>query len=133
MAEIIYKIAGRGEGKTKWLVHKAKYELDNDNNVVLLTTDADGRKYKKFVDNYFSEFRQICRVGIVTDLHSLESDSVVLIDNLFELDLHMNAMSYIADVAKRVYITAEGKVKTSCSPQYYEEEEYDHALEEYIL
>ena len=41
MTEFIYKVASRGEGKTKWLLDQAKKELDAGENVVLLNNEKN--------------------------------------------------------------------------------------------
>lgn len=111
MTEFIYKVASRGEGKTKWLLNQAKKELDNGELVVLLTNEANrGLEYKIFAEKYFGTFHEVCKVDTVNHIHQIPHDGVVLIDNLFMLDMHMNAITYLNGQCKKVYITLDGKL-----------------------
>ena len=114
MTEFIYKVAPRGEGKTKWLLNQAKNELDAGEKVVLLTNEANrGLEYKIFAEKYFGTFHEVCKVDTVNHIHQIPHDGIVLIDNLFMLDMHMNAVTYLIGQCKRVYITLDGKLAPS--------------------
>lgn len=110
MPEIIYKVAERGEGKTRWLVEQAHKELTRGENVVLLTNGAFG--YKDFVENYYATFNEICKVDPVEDNTDIPHDCVVLIDNLFLLRKTLDEVNNISYKVKRMYITVEGILST---------------------
>ena len=114
MTEFIYKVAPRGEGKTKWLLNQAKNELDAGEKVVLLANEANkGLEYKIFAEKYFGTFHEVCKVDTVNHIHQIPHDGIVLIDSLFMLDMHMNAVTYLIGQCKRVYITLDGKLAPS--------------------
>ena len=50
MTEFIYKVASRGEGKTKWLLNQAKKELDAGEKELLEFVEE--LKRKKGTDAY---------------------------------------------------------------------------------
>ena len=111
MTEFIYKVASRGEGKTKWLLNQAKKELDAGENVIFFNNEKNqGLEYKCFVEKYFATFHEICRVESACHVNHIPHDSIILIDNLLMLDMHMNVINYLNGQCKRVYITLDGKL-----------------------
>lgn len=111
MTEFIYKVASRGEGKTKWLLNQAKNELDGGETVILFNNEKNrGVEYRSFVEKYFVTFHEVCKVNSACHIHSIPHDAVVLIDNLLMLDMHMNVINYLNGQCKKVYITLDGKL-----------------------
>lgn len=114
MTEFIYKVASRGEGKTKWLLNQAKKELDAGETVVLFNNEKNrGLEYKRFVEKYFVTFHEVCRVESACHVPDIPHDAVILIDNLLMLDMHMNVINYLNGQCKKVYITLDGKLAPS--------------------
>lgn len=114
MTEFIYKVASRGEGKTKWLLNQAKKELDAGETVVLFNNEKNrGLEYKWFVEKYFVTFHEVCKVESACHVHNIPHDAVILIDNLLMLDMHMNVINYLNGQCKKVYITLDGKLAPS--------------------
>lgn len=114
MTEFIYKVASRGEGKTKWLLNQAKKELDAGETVIFFNNEKNqGLEYKCFVEKYFVTFHEICKVESACHVHHIPHDSVILIDNLLMLDMHMNVINYLNGQCKKVYITLDGKLAPS--------------------
>lgn len=105
--EFIWKIAPRGEGKTKWLVERAHEEVQEGNRVFLLTHDAS--RFTKFVEHYYENTHEICRVQLALSLSDLEADSVVLVDNLLKQNITASDIGRLEGFFKKVYITAMGK------------------------
>lgn len=109
MNNIIYKVALPGEGKTRWLLEQAKRECDNDEHVVLITNgNFIDREYRSFSEDYVDLYKEVCPVQPVNKMHDIEEGSVVLIDDLFHLDIHMIGLRALQHKAKRVYITVDG-------------------------
>lgn len=109
MNNIIYKVALPGEGKTRWLLEQAKRECDNDEHVVLITNgNFIDREYRSFSEDYVDLYKEVCLVQPVNKMHDIEEGSVVLIDDLFHLDIHMIGLRALQHKAKRVYITVDG-------------------------
>lgn len=114
MTEFIYKVASRGEGKTKWLLNQAKKELDAGETVIFFNNEKNQRlEYKCFVEKYFVTFHEICKVESACHVHNIPHDAVILIDNLLMLDMHMNVINYLNEQCKKVYITIDGKLAPS--------------------
>ena len=114
MTEFIYKVASRGEGKTKWLLNQAKKELDAGETVIFFNNEKNqGLFYKCFVEKYFVTFHEICKVESACHVRQIPHDSVILIDNLLMLDMHMNVINYLNGHCKKVYITIDGKLAPS--------------------
>lgn len=114
MTEFIYKVASRGEGKTKWLLNQAKRELDAGETVVLFNNEKNrGLEYKCFMEKYFVTFHEVCKVESACHVHNIPHDAVILIDNLLMLDMHMNVINYLNGQCKKVYITLDGKLAPS--------------------
>ena len=111
MTEFTYKVASRGEGKTKLILNQAKKELDAGETVIYFNNEKNqGLEYKCFVEKYFVTFHEICKVESACHVHHIPHDSVILIDNLLMLDMHMNVINYLNGQCKKVYITLDGKL-----------------------
>ena len=105
MNDITFKIAKRGEGKTKWLLDIAnKYST---NNKVYLYTE-DETEYLKFCEKYFATYGRICPVMRLTSFVSMQ-DAVVLVDNLFNQDSSISDFTFIQRNCHKLFITLEGE------------------------
>ena len=112
----IYKVAPRGEGKTKWLIHNAYDEihsLDDDPNsiqtyVYLIVKDANEAQH--FSEMYFSLYNEVCKVNFVvgSNLISVPYGSIILIDNLLLHTMNTRDLHLLIARCKKAYITIEG-------------------------
>ena len=106
MSKITFKIANRGEGKTRWLLEKA-HELRGES---LKFYSATTQEYVLFCEKYLNFYNEICRVEHL-DIEKLTSDDIVLIDDLFSISDATININYIKNVAKKLYITLEGNIE----------------------
>lgn len=103
MNDITFKIANRGEGKTRWLLEKA-HELKGES--VKFYSDTT-QEYLLFCEKYLNFYNEICRVEHL-DIEKLTSEDIVLIDDLFSISDTKININHIKNVAKKLYITLEG-------------------------
>lgn len=105
MNEITFKIAKKGEGKTKWLLDIANKYADK-HRIYLYTVNDN--EYHKFCEKYFSVYNSICPVERLTAFKLTEND-VVLVDNLFNQDSSISDFTFIQRNSYKVFITLEGE------------------------
>lgn len=102
MSNITIKVAGPGEGKTKWLLEQAHtYSVTND--VLFVATDEN--EYYRFCEKYFATYNQICPVQRF-HVDVLKPTSVVLVDEL--LQKHGVDVLAIQHNCSKVLVTIEG-------------------------
>lgn len=107
MNNITFKIAKKGEGKTKWLLDIAnKY---SSSNKVYLYTD-DEREYREFCEKYFKMYSNICPVRKLTNVDSLEG-SIVLVDNMLNQDSATSDFTFIQRNCYKLFVTLEGETE----------------------
>lgn len=105
MKDIVFKIASRGEGKTKWLLDIANQLSDNSCKKYIITrSDED---YQKFCEKYFRNFNQVCLVERLTDQLITNSD-YILIDNLLDLDVTTMFIKELQAACNQLFVTIEG-------------------------
>lgn len=104
MTDIVFKVAPKGEGKTKWLLELAK-RYSTERKVYLCTQDEV--QYVRFCEKYFNLYNEICRVERLTSLN-ICSEDIVLMDNLLEQSLAINDITFIQRNCYRLFITIEG-------------------------
>lgn len=109
--KFIYKIAKRGEGKTKWLLDIADKETSLGKEVYLLTNNP--LQYRNFIEDFFSLYGRVCTVHHIGQISNAISGGIVLIDNLFNLNINLNEFNLLANICDAAYITLPGK--KSCS------------------
>lgn len=105
MNNVTFKIAKKGEGKTRWLLELA-YKYAGQRKIYLYTTDTT--EYHKFCEKYFSLYNQICPVELLTEPDETEQD-VVLVDNLFKCDSNTSNFTHIQKHCYKLFITLEGE------------------------
>ena len=105
MNEITFKVAPKGEGKTKWLLELA-YKYAGLRKIYLYTNDDN--EYRKFCEKYFSTYNQICPVERLTAFKVTDND-VVLVDNLFTKDSSISDFTFIQRNCYKLFITLEGE------------------------
>ena len=110
MNNIFVKVAPNGEGKTEWLLDNAKRELDNNKKVVFVSS-IDANRYVKFAEYYRVKYNVPCPVTFSNRLDTIDSDTVVLIDNLFKQDLNTMAMTALFNRGCCVYLTICGNAE----------------------
>lgn len=105
MKEIVFKVASRGEGKTKWLLDVAN-ELSTNSCKQYIFTDSD-ESYRRFCEKYFNKFNKICPVERLTDQEVTSSD-YILIDNLFDIPLTTMFIKDLQNSCAQMFVTIEG-------------------------
>ena len=103
MNDITFKIAKKGEGKTKWLLERA-HELKGEPVKFYSKTTQE---YSLFCEKYLNLYNEICLVEHLS-IENLTLDDIVLIDDLFSITEATVDVNYIKNVAKKLYITLEG-------------------------
>lgn len=107
MNEITFKIASRGEGKTKWLLNIA-HSLKNESIKLYTETSSE---YAIFCEKYFRLYNEVCLVKRL-DKDEINADDVILIDNMLETNINFNDLKYINRSCKKIYATLEGNIDT---------------------
>ena len=129
MKNITFKIAPKGEGKTRWLLNIAK-QYASERSVLLVV--KDNNEYSKFCDKYLALFNEVCPVKLY-NTEEVDETSVVLIDNYFEHILPSNTIEYIRRKCYKMFITLEGKTEDSFaeeSTNYEQISIFDYLKEE---
>ena len=106
MTDIKFKIAPKGEGKTKWLLDIA-YKYAGIRKVYLYTESE--HEYRRFCEKYFATYNQICLVERLTAFKLTEND-VVLVDNLFNHDSAISDFTFIHNNCCKLFISLEGEL-----------------------
>lgn len=104
----VYKVAPRGEGKTRWLLDASLNLSEGGKQIFLATTNTF--EYARFVDKFFSLFNKVCPVQHTTDFKNVTQDSVVLIDDLLSSGIDLNEVIELQYKCSNVYITLEGTI-----------------------
>lgn len=108
MNEIIIKVASKGEGKTRWLLSMAKNAINDGKNVVYYTDNEID--YNRFCSKYMNLYNQTCPVKMVGCHRGVDSNTVVLIDDVFENTSMVSEIQIIRAKCDTLYITIEGKL-----------------------
>ena len=105
--KLVYKIASRGEGKTRWLLEKAEEESRNGNQVYLATKNP--LEYSIFVEKFLSLYQRVCTTHQLPSAPMMTGDNcVLLIDELLTSDVLSEIDSIVAK-SNKVYATLNGK------------------------
>ena len=110
MNDITFKIAKKGEGKTKWLLEVAHKAHKESNNSVYLFTEDDA-SYTKFCEKYFKTYAEVCPVQELPPFVD-PVDSIILVDNLLECNCQTNNFKFMQRNCKKMYVTLEGMEDT---------------------
>ena len=102
---VTFKVAPKGEGKTRWLLTIASKYKDSDRPIYLYTDDTE--EYRRFCDKYFVLFNEICPVRALSAF-KLTPDAIVLVDNLFKLSAQIGDINYICRNCYKMFVTIEG-------------------------
>ena len=105
MHEITFKVAKRGEGKTRWLLNIAN-EYSESDRPILYCTDLES-EYGNFCEKYFKTFHKIANIQRIS-LTQLTGNEVVLIDDLMAMNFTIKDIAYIQRNCYKLYITVEG-------------------------
>ena len=105
MNDITFKIARKGEEKTRWLLDVAKYYVNNRRRVFLFTDDE--QEYARFCEKYFKMFSEVCEVQRLTSFQ-LTSDDVVLVDDLFSHCTSIGDFNFMKRNCYKMFVTLEG-------------------------
>ena len=105
MNEITFKIARKGEGKTKWLLDVAKLCVNNNRRVFLFTDDE--REYAKFCEKYFKTFSEVCPVLRLTSFTCTPQD-VVLVDDLLSHCASIGDITFMRRNCYKMFVTIDG-------------------------
>lgn len=111
MNDITFKIAGRGEGKTKWLLNIAKEFHDKNIRTVLYTYVDD--EYRMFCEKYFNLFGHVCPVEILENDNQVDHETVVLIDDLLSYNISLNELTRLQSRCYKMFVTIEGTTNTT--------------------
>lgn len=105
--KLVYKVAKRGEGKTRWLLKKADEALRQGKEVYLATNSPI--EYRNFIEKFFGLYNRICTVHQLTTHSDITSfNSVILMDDLFRSNFHPGELEQLAHKCERMYITLTG-------------------------
>lgn len=118
MNSIVFKVAPRGEGKTKWLLTIAKDFSQRDGTTYLATKDE--HEYTKFCEKYFRTFDEVCSV-IRYCGQNIDPSDVVLIDNLMEQQFSTKEIVTLQNKCKCLFITIDGVTEYTPVVQEYEQ------------
>lgn len=105
MNEITFKIAKKGEGKTRWLLDIAHSYAKTDRPVYYCAKLQT--EYGNFCEKYFRTFQEICNVKELSLPH-LEGDAVVLIDDMITMNITSSDIQYIQKNCYKLYIAITG-------------------------
>jgi hypothetical protein len=109
--KLVYKIAKRGEGKTKWLLEKADEATSQGKEVYLATTNP--AEYQRFVEKFFSLYHRICTVHQLTTHSDITNlNSVVLMDEMLNSCFDVMEIKQMAWKCEKMYITLSGTVES---------------------
>lgn len=127
--EIIYKVAPRGGGKTKWLAERALVEQAEGNEIYLLTRDNhseyDSLQFRRFMELFYANFNKLAPIHPIDDITYATEGSIVLIDDLLTYNLVANMVNTVRGKVKKIYIAVEGtewKVPCECKCKKNKEE-----------
>lgn len=108
MTNIVFKAAPRGEGKTRWLVEKARIEHDQGSDLFYVITNLQN-DYFKFCSHYFAVTGHICPVKVLENIEDLSDNSVILIDDLLTSNVLISQLTLLRTKCKKIYATIEGE------------------------
>ena len=110
MNDITFKIARKGEGKTKWLIEVAHRCYKEFNDTVYLFTEDDN-SYVRFCEKYFKTYFEVCPVQKLPPFVD-PTNSIILVDNLLECNCQTNNFKFMQRNCKKMYVTLEGMEDT---------------------
>ena len=116
MNDIVFKVAPKGEGKTKWLLNVANEYITAGRTVYLYTNDD--QEYARFCEKYFNVFHHVCSVIRLTSLN-VTSDDVILIDDLFSYTMPISNIQKMQRDCYKLFITVEGTTNFNMSASDY--------------
>ena len=105
MSDVVVNVARRGEGKTRWLLDVVHHYQNKDETIYIVTNTDD--EYKYFCDKYLVTYSRLCRVEKFKSVEDVKN-AIVLIDDLFDLDINMKQLKDIRANCKKLFITVEG-------------------------
>ena len=105
MTDITFKVARKGEGKTKWLLEVAHAHVEAGRPVYYYT-DYD-TTYGLFCEKYFRTYSSICPVKRLGS-QLLTGKEVILIDDLLAVNCSLRDLLQIQHYAYKIYATVEG-------------------------
>ena len=104
---ITYKVAPRGEGKTKWLLEKAHSELLNGNTVYYFSNDK--QSYDSFMSKCARNYGMVCHIEFSNDVNNIPMDTVVLVDDLsMRGENILEHIYFLRNTKHKLYVTIEG-------------------------
>lgn len=109
MNEITFKIAKKGEGKTRWLLDVAHSYAKTDKPVYYCANLQT--EYGNFCEKYFRTFQEICNVKELSLPH-LDGDAVVLIDDMMTTNITPKDILYIQQNSYKLYVAITGITDT---------------------
>lgn len=121
MTNITFKVAPKGEGKTKWLLNVA-YKYSRQHKIYLIPNTS--QEFVKFCDKYFATYQEVCPVYRYDGCENVEN-AVVLIDNLFEHNLTTNTIEFIRRNCYKMFIAVDGTLEDNNSVDPYVFAEYE--------
>ena len=108
MNDVIVNVARKGEGKTRWLLDVAHHYSIKKIPVYLLT-ETD-KEFNRFCDKYSSLYGKVCKVHKMDSIED-STDSVVLVDDLFERELDTDLLREIKSRCCKLFIAIEGSTE----------------------
>lgn len=118
MSNITYRVGGRGCGKTAWLLDKLDEIVTQDSETNICLLIKNDHEYRDFMEYMYTRTGKIAPVLAVTDGASIPPNSVLLVDNMMRLNIHMEALDRIFSKCKAVYVTLDGELDQSNNKRY---------------
>ena len=115
MTNVTFKVAPKGEGKTKWLLSIA-YKYSRQHKIYFIPKNS--AEFVKFCDKYFATYHEICPVYRYDGCENTEN-TVVLVDNLLEHNLTTNTLEFIRKNCYKMFISVEGTTREDDSADPY--------------
>lgn len=109
MNDVMFHVARRGEGKTRWLLDKA-HELKEYPVKLYCQTSQE---YSLFCEKYFSLYKEICPVEYLNSHEDVLPSDIVLIDDLITLSSSLVNIRHIKNNCYRMYVTVEGETSNA--------------------
>ena len=109
MNNIMFKVASKGEGKTKWLLEIA-HKYSKTHRVYLQTDYAND--FSRFCEKYCMLFHEVCPVMRYSGVE-LDEKCVLLIDDLFAQTMSTTEVAFLSRHCYKAFITLEGKLALS--------------------
>lgn len=108
MNDVIINVARKGEGKTIWLLSVA-HHYSTKNIPVYLLVETE-KEFNRFCDKYSALYGKICKVKKMDSIED-GTNSIVLIDDLFERELDMSYIRQLKSICNKMFIAIEGSTE----------------------